>query len=183
MSDAAACSFEDILAIERRREALGMSKDALERLAGIARGHYRRLTAGSCNPQPRTIARLKLALQRFALKQSADTDADFALTVAYRLAVAMAAKAMDEDPRAIHRQDPGRRATHSPEWLRAAEVRRLAIYLMNTGCGFPQSDVARAAGMTRQAASLACRAIEEKREDRDFDRMLDELTAAVMGEW
>lgn len=183
MSEVLPSALSELLAIERRRTALGMTRTALERAAGLAGSYYSKLLSGACAARPGTLARLKMALQRFALRQSVESDDDYTLSVAYRLAVAMAAQALAEDPRIVQQELPGRRATQSAAWMRAAEVRRLAVYLMNAGCGFNQAEVARAAGMTRQAVSLACRALEEKREDKDFDRMLDELTAAVMGEW
>lgn len=181
MSRSAAELQAELRAIERRRKELALSKDSLERAADIARGHYHRLLTGHCRPRASTIVRLRLALQRSAAQQDASGGTS-PHSIAYRMAIALAAGAMGKDPVTVHGQDPARRATQSPEWRAAAEVRRIAIYLLNTAIGFPQATVARAAGVTRQAVWDACRAIEQQRDDQDLDRMLTELTAAITGE-
>lgn len=173
----------ELAAIEARRREIGIGKEALERLAQIARGHYGRLLGRDCLPRRGMIARLKLALQRHVLRQAADTDTDLLLTLSYRMAIAIAAHALDRDPAICQGQDPARRATASADWSAAAEVRNLAFYLMNSGAGMKQATIARAAGVTRQAVSLACQKLEDRRDDPKLDRLLDELTAAIMGEW
>jgi hypothetical protein len=173
----------ELAEIEERRVALGVSVSALERAASIGVNHYHALRSGDHQPRPALTARLKLALQRFKLRLSCAEDREFAVAVAYRALIAMAARELGEDPASVHAQDPGRRATHNPAWMRAAEVRRLAVYLLNAGCGFTQTDTARAAGMTKQAVSLACRAIEDRRSDEAFERLVERLTASIVGEW
>jgi len=182
MEDKATHARLQLRAIERRRKELHLTKDYMERAANLTRGHYYRLVVGHCTPRAATIARLRAALAN-ATKQRKPAVTEDEVAIAYRLAVTLVAMTMGRDPSSVHRHDPSRRATHNPEWMSAAEVRRTALYLLTSAVGLNQARAGQAAGMTRQAVSLACRAIEEKREDRDFNRMLDELTAAVMGEW
>lgn len=170
--------------IEARRQALGVSIDALERAAGIADGHYHALLGGAKRARHATLARMRITLQRLKLKQETGSEEDYRLAVAYRLCVALAARELGRDAAAVHRSDPGRRATHDAQWMAAAEVRRLAVYLMNCGAGFRQTEVARAAGLTKQAVQLAVKDIEARRDEgSELDRMLVRLTAQIQGEW
>lgn len=167
--------------IEVIRKDAGISKGELERAAGLPHSYYGKLLAGRFHPRPDVIARLNLALAR--CKRERDVSPSLLQTLAYRMAVAVAGHALGIQPSMVHGQDPARRATQSAEWMQAAEVRRVAIYLLNTAAGLGQSKVARAAGMTKQAVSLACREIEERRTDPAFDQLLDRLTADIQGEW
>jgi hypothetical protein len=164
--------------IEAARAQLGIDAARLEAAAGLQGYYYRRLLRGDFAPTPATLARLRTGLARCRARQ---TD-DRAMVLAYRLALALAAHVLGLDPARCQDQDPARRASFSREWMAASEARRLALYLLNAGCGFSQSAVARAAGMTKQAVSLACREIEDRRSDRAFDELADRLTAAIMGE-
>lgn len=174
---------EALREIELQRRLAKISIDALERAARIGRGHYRRLLRGLHKAGAGLVGRLRIALSRLKLRQSCDSDADFTMAIAYRMAVAIAAGGLERDPAEVHGQDPARRATQDPAWMRAAEVRRLAVYLMNTGAGFRQTDTARAAGLTKQAVSLAVREIEERRSDAGFDALVERLTISIVGDW
>jgi transcriptional regulator with XRE-family HTH domain len=169
--------------IEALRAAAGISKGDLERAAGLPHSYYGKLLAGRFRPRRDMIARLNLALARSRRQAEGNVSGGFLQALTYRMAVAVAGRALGVEPAMVHGQDPARRATQSAEWMQAAEVRRVAIYLLNTAAGLGQSKVARAAGMTKQAVSLACREIEERRTDAAFDRLLDRLTADIQGEW
>lgn len=167
--------------IEARRVELGIPVSDLERAAGTAQRYYSKCLDGNRSPGAGLLARLKLALQR--LKTARETDTSLQMAIVYRMAVALAAQALGRDAAEVLGSDPGRRATQDPAWMAAAEVRRLAFYLMNAGAGFSQTETARAAGVKKQTVSLAVRELEDMRENADFDRMLDRLTAQIMGEW
>lgn len=167
--------------IEQRRIELGISVCDLERAAGTAQRYYSKLRQETHVPSAGLVARFRLALIR--LKTARESDVNLPMMVCYRMAVAMAANALGRDPLAVHAQAPGRRATQDPEWMEAAAVRRLAVYLMHTGAGFRQTETGAAAGMTKQAVSLACKDVEDLRDDPEFDRLVDALTAQIAGDW
>jgi transcriptional regulator with XRE-family HTH domain/DNA-binding XRE family transcriptional regulator len=174
----------ELAEIEERRQALGIAKAALARAAGIAASYYSYFLLGNrVQPRPDMIARLRMALERLRRGQVSNSNRDYAVAVSYRLAVALAADALQVDAGLVHRSDPGRRATHSASWMSAAEVRRLACYLLNVGIGFTQADTARAAGLTKQGVCEAVRAIEDRREDPAFEALVEKLTTAIMGDW
>lgn len=216
--------MRDITAIldDARRE--GITPAALCRAAGTCTKTLWKIRAGKAAQTPVMLARLDLALARLKLGQAAHGESETALNVAYRAAMALAAKGLGEQPDLAARliapaalayaaghdasarksaadarlrqavgllaaspgqaaaANPGRRATGSAQWLAAAEARRLGLYLLNAACGFRQAEIARAAGMTRQAVSLAVRAAEERREDGAYDALAERLTAMVTGD-
>lgn len=172
--------------IERRRLALNVSRTELAVAAGIPLTYYSGfLIAGKRRPRETTLARLNTALSNIARKRGVDADfpPDFPLTVAYRLALIVAAHVLGHDAAAAQAADPARRATQCPDWMKAAEVRRLALYLLTSECGFSQSEVARAAGLTKQAVSEICKDMEAIRDEGSaFEAMVDTLRNWIMGE-
>ncbi len=181
--DQATAARLEIRAIERRRRELKLTKDHMDRAANLTRGHYHRLVSGFCTPRKATLARLRLATAEAANRQAPAKAEHEDLSVVYKLAIALVAQAMGRDAARIHAQNPQRRATQNPEWMEAAEVRRIALYLINTAVGRKQATAAEAAGVTRQAVHTACKAIEERRNEASFDRLLDDLTRSITGDW
>lgn len=175
--------YRELRAIEERRIELSVTRTELERLAGLASGYYSKLIAGRHSPRPGLISRFRIILKRLAAKQDGSSDADFRLSMVYSMAIALVAMVNHQDAVAIQQQVPSRRATQSAEWMAAVETRRIALYLLNTAAGFSQAEVARAARVTRQAVHIACREIEERRNEASFDRLLDDLTRSITGDW
>jgi chromosomal replication initiation ATPase DnaA len=60
-----------------------------------------------------------------------------------------------------------------------ARARQVAMYLAYTRLGLPFRDVGRRFGRDRTTVSHACRAVEDRREDGRFDRVMDGLERAV----
>lgn len=60
-----------------------------------------------------------------------------------------------------------------------ALARQVAMYLTHVSFGMNLSAVGRHFGRDRTTAAHACRQIEDKRDDREFDLMLDRLEFAV----
>ncbi len=60
-----------------------------------------------------------------------------------------------------------------------AQARQIAMYLMHVTFGFSLSAVGRHFGRDRTTAAHACRQVEDRRDDRDFDLLLDRLEFAV----
>lgn len=169
--------------IERRRMSLKVSRTDLERAANLSANYLSALIAGRRRPRKATLSRLNTALDNLRKARGRSDGADFALTVAFRLAVIVSAHALGHDPLAAQMADPARRATQSPDWMRAAEVRRLALYLLSSECGFTKTAVGDAAGMTKQAVSEVCKDLEAIRnEGSAFEQLVDTVRDWIMGE-
>ncbi len=106
-------------------------------------------------------------LQRLARR--AET---FAAMAAYEAAIAVISRRRGVSPEAV------RRVAARPQ--AAARARQEAIYLASVRFDLPIRALARAANLDVAACSRACRKVELRREDRDYDRILDELELELM---
>jgi chromosomal replication initiation ATPase DnaA len=62
---------------------------------------------------------------------------------------------------------------------RVALARQIAMYLVHIAFGLNLSEVGLYFGRDRTTAAHACRQMEDRRDDRDFDLLLDRLERAV----
>jgi transcriptional regulator with XRE-family HTH domain len=150
----------------------------LSRLSGLHPSHIGNIKSGNRRPKPATLARLKLVAVRLRTRQ---IEAPLAVVLTYRATLALASTVLGVDPAMAQNSDPARKLTGNAEWRSAANARRLAQYLMNTAMGFRQVEVARAAGVTKQAINQAMREIEDEREKGDFDQLVKTLEDAILG--
>lgn len=142
--------------------------------AGIGtRTYYDALSGKTEAPRGDTLARLNHALARFNLSFAGDKG-PISVHAAYKMALVIAAAQLKADARAVMFSDPARKATADKEWLAYARVRRLAYWICNQMAGFGVTDVARAAGVTKQAVSNAKKELEDD-EDPEIQRVLQHL--------
>ena len=167
--------LDDILAPLEGR--VGLSEVA--RVAGVSSSHAYALRRGHHVASPATVARLRFAVSRLQRRQD---ETGMLAACCWRLTLALAAVALGADPSDAQASDPGQRATADVRWQQASAARQLACYLLNTALGLRQAEVARLAGVTRQAVSLMVAAIEERREDVVFDALVERLDAWLTGE-
>jgi hypothetical protein len=66
-----------------------------------------------------------------------------------------------------------------PEWRRAVYARQLALYLTNTTLNVPQAWLADVVGLNRAGVCLALKAIEDLRDNGDFDVRIDLIAAEL----
>ena len=62
---------------------------------------------------------------------------------------------------------------------KAARARQVAMYLAYVAWGWTMARVGAAFGRDRTTAGYACKLVEELRDERGFDRMLDQLEACL----
>jgi len=61
----------------------------------------------------------------------------------------------------------------------ALRARRVAMYLAYVALGWQQERVGHVFGLNRQTASIACRRIEDARDNVELNTLLDELECAI----
>ena len=93
----------------------------------------------------------------------------FATESACTIAKGVVAMVLEED---LGRQDRRTRA--------AAFARQIAMYLAHVGFGLSMADVGRAFGRDRTTVVHACHLIEDRRDERRFDDLLDHLEQAAL---
>lgn len=153
---------------------MGISIDRLAAAASITERGYRLCRAGQRAAGSDTIGKLATALNRFRLGFGAEAG-QLAPHAAFRVCLVLAAFYLNSDPKIALSTDPSRRANADPAWAKAAQVRRLAIWIANGQLGFGGADLARAAGLTKQAVSAAWRAIEDDDELSALRSQIEEV--------
>lgn len=158
--------------IKRRKISVG----DVERVAGFGRDHLRQLRIGRRSMSRDTEVRIRLAIARI---QRGDRHHDGQqAAAAYRLALATVARKMGVEPRLVLEADPSKRATADQAWLQAAKVRRVALYIANVYLNVPQAELARAAGMSKAAVSIAMNEVEEMRDSAELEQLLAPIEEA-----
>jgi transcriptional regulator with XRE-family HTH domain len=168
----------EIQTIERRRKAMGLSRERLCASASVGRETYRAALNGR-PAKAATLARLNDALRRFRIGFAGEASA-IAPKAAFAGCLVFATFALDQvnpfqSARAALTSDPSRRATSDPAWLRAARIRQLGYWIANGCMGFRTSDIARAAGVTKQAVSSGISDVEDDPELAAVCRQIEEV--------
>ena len=147
------------------------------RLADMHPVNLVQLSSGRRKATPLVLSRLRLALARMKARASDGPAAEFCL---YQSLLAHAAEALGLPVAEVRASDPAAKV-RTPAARAAAQVRWLAFYLMCVGYGLRGVDVARAAGVSKNAVSLALKEIELKRDtDTAFAQMLEGLEQTLM---
>lgn len=165
----------EIYEINRRRAVMKITISELCRQAGVGVRTYHDALAGTCTMRPATLAKLAAALDRCRRANAGSGPAGN--QAAYRAAIVLAAMLTKADARAALAADPAAKASANPLWLAAAQTRRLAFWIANGQLGLRVTDIARAAGVTKQAVSSAIRELEDDDdpETRKARRQMEEV--------
>ena len=147
-------------------------------------GYRKALAAGRARPA--TLARLTAALaaaRRRAGRAGAEAEAMRARVVALRAgAAALVAAHYGVTPAEALDGAQGEERTGCARWRAGAHARQAAIYLVHVTLGLSQADLGRALGLSRVAVCLACRAVEDRRDDPALDRLLAGAERLLKGE-
>lgn len=168
--------------LDLARLQAGLSVHALCTEAGIADSTWRRI---KMRPDQRgnvlTYRRLWTALER--LKRRGETkkgDHEF-LVQTFKGYVAAAAQTLGvpiEDALLFDHRD---NKPKDPVWLSASRVRQAAIYLTCIEHDVGASQLASAIGLTKQAISKARHAVEDRRDDPEFDFLIERIGQMMTG--
>lgn len=180
--------MNSIADIDQALKDAGLPEAVVVREAGLGESYLRLIRLGARQVTPRTARRLGLAIAEIKRRQKL-TDSErksdgrkpweSRCAAQYRLAVSLVAVAVKVSPRFILDADPARRATADPQWLRAAHLRRIALYIANQFLNVPQADLARAASMSKANVCVTLKDIEDARDtDDELARILDAVEEA-----
>lgn len=162
---------------EMRRRQYDISMAEIERMAGVASRYLYKCLKGHKQPSPAMIMRLNHALSRI---RRGERQADERMPSAcYRLACAHVALFYGVSSEVILSADPAKRATADKDWMLAAALRRRALYVANIMLGVPQAELARAAGMTKAAVSIALNDVEDERDNPEVNRLFAQVEEAL----
>lgn len=157
----------------------GVSLARLARFAEIHPSELSRLANGKRTASPGTLNRLKIAIQRLKAGATKGSQSDF---VNFRMLLTRASLALSLDPVKV-RAANSFKMDRSDFARKAAKARWLAFYLMNVAFEVRAVQVAWAAGVSKNAVSLALREIELMREtDPAFDGLVAALETELVGD-
>lgn len=128
--------------------------------AGVGTRTFYEALNGEKEMRASTLAKLNMALGRFKRAYGGEKG-PLTIHAAYKASLVLAAAHLKADARNVIFSDPSRKATANKEWMEAARVRRFAYWITSNMLGFGPSDVARAAGVTKQAVSTAIKEVED----------------------
>lgn len=173
--------------IDAAIRSAGLNEGDVLRAAGVEARYLSQIRRGRRAFTSTMARRLQLAIaelkriQKLAEREK-DTDGktpwQSRAAAQYRLCISFVAHASGVRPRFILDADPGRRATADPQWLRAARLRRIALYIASQYLNIPQADLARAASMSK---ANVCKALQDLEEIREGDPEISRILAAVEG--
>lgn len=157
-----------------RRYAI--AEGAVERLAGFSRGFLGQVRKGRRGLSKPMEVRARLAISR--LRHGDRTPGGEFAAAGYRIALSIIADKAGVSPGAILTADPAKRATADAAWLAAAKQRRLALYVAHIYLRIPQAELARAAGMSKAAVSIAMNDVEDLRGEPETEALLGAIEEA-----
>lgn len=162
--------------LEKTLDGLSGSQSEVLRLANLPSNYLHRLLNDQVRLTRAALQRIRLAAAR-ARRRDLAPDGQRAAS-AYRLAVAIVGHQLGVSPAEILSADPAKRATADPAWLAVARQRRLALYVAHIYLGIPQAELARAAGMSKAAVSIAMNDVEDLRGEPETEALLGAIEEA-----
>ena len=183
--------FDTALAeVERAIQRSGIPEGEILRAAGMCTRHLNKVRRGDFALSARGVNRIKLAidrLRRAERQEAGERETDGAtphkssIAAQYRLALAIVHAVTGLKATHVLDQDPGKRATADPEWLAAAQARRLALYIANQYLNIPQAALGRAARLTKSGVCLAIQELEDMRDHDEVRRVIELVEGAFAG--
>lgn len=170
-----------IASLEKKRKAQRLSQGRLADQAGISESTYRRVLKSADQVSPALLDRLERALAHLLQVPRVDLLEKALVLSAYRGFVAVLCDHFHVTPADVEDADPRAGATADPHWRACAHVRQAAIYLTNTALGLKQRRLAEVLALTPAAVCLALQAVEDRRDDPDFDAVLRRAAKTIAG--
>jgi transcriptional regulator with XRE-family HTH domain len=167
--------------IERLRVEAGLSHEALARACDVSVKTWYRWRRGEAAAGP-ALARMRTVLLRLTGKPDQMDALHRALFGQYWAIAVLVAQQLDVPVQVLRDNPPGNRATANPQWMAAARVREISIYLLNTAHGAPQALIARSLGMSPAAICQTVAKIEERRDsagEMTLTRIVETLESMV----
>lgn len=172
---------ERIAVLEKKRQAQKLTQARLADQAGMSESTYRRMIKSPGQASGGLIDSLERALLHLLQGSRVDLIEEVLIKSTYRGFVAVLCDHFHVTPDDVEEADPRAGATADPHWRACAHVRQAAIYLTNTALGLKQRRLAEVLELTPAAVCLALRAVEDRRDDPDFDMALRRAAKTITG--
>lgn len=175
--DSASSSVKRVEQINRARSAAGISHEELCRRAGAGSRNWFRVLRGDQEASDGLLKRLEQAVTGPRDQKPVQIIKAF-----HRLVMQLVAARMQFDIVTLLETDFTVQRPSNPQWLRAARIRQMAIYITAVELQVSNADLGRAIGDTRANIKFARDAIEDRRDDgNEIDQVLNAVTLQVKG--
>lgn len=154
-----------------------VSDAEIVRAGGFHVSYLSRLRGGKVRVTRKTLQRINHAISRVKKGDGAPTAVR--ASGSFKLAVCLVAQWAEVSPGFILSADPKKRATADPDWLRAARLRWIALYICVIHLHFSQAAVATAAGMSRANVCRSLADLEEQRGEPEVEKVLTAVEEAL----
>lgn len=168
---------EAVHGIDRRRAEIGLTHEAFCQRARISFWTWRDLRRGAFAPTRKMLVRLETALA----SEPPPAKPPAVIKSYHRLVMRMLAQALGRDPDAVAGVDLTVQRPQVPDWLEAARINNMAIYLTTVELEVENVAFARALGISREAVRKARARVEDLRDDPAIDALLTTITQQVRG--
>lgn len=165
-----------VVAINKARIEAGFSHEQLCIRAQVSVRNWYRLLKGEQEPSAQVLGSLRKGLGEFTTAKPPQVIASY-----HRLVMMMLANELQFDVVALLQTDFSVQRPHVAQWLAAARIRNLAIYLTTVELEVENVEFARALGLSREAVRKARNKVEDLREDPATDDLLNRVAMMVRG--
>lgn len=161
-----------VLKINRARIAAGMSHEELCRRACAGSRNWFRILRGEQTASNELLSRFEAALAEPRSTKPVQVVASF-----HRLVMQALARHQDFDIPTLLATDFTVQRPFNPQWLAAARIRQMAIYITAVELQVGNAELGRALGLTRANIKYARDEVEQRREDGNE---VDQALTAVL---
>lgn len=161
-----------MVAINVRRLAAGLTHQELCKHAGVDLNSWHRLRRGEHAPKNETIQKFDNALKNGPSPKPPQLIASY-----HRLVMVMIAAELNFPLATLLATDFTAERPQVQEWLEAARIRAMAIYITTVELEVKNADMARALNVTREAIRKARNRVEDMRDDNAIDALLSRVRA------
>lgn len=163
-----------LAALETKRKERNITQKDMCLSAGVDLRWYLRCLQNQ-NATADMYKRLNRALSRIAGKPEMFAKGARSVFIAYFPVCALVARDLRIDIELLHQHPPAQKATNNPDWLAAAQLREVSVYLLNTVLNIKQAEIAHALGVTPAAVCQICKKIEDKRDEPELGAIIDKI--------
>jgi hypothetical protein len=167
--------------LEEKRKKAKVPQALLASMAAMSLRSYTYLLADPDRAATAIVDRLERAFDRLGKAPRTDLLEVELVRATYRGFVVVLCDHFDVTPDDVAGADPRAGATADPHWRACAHVRQAAIYLTNTALGLKQRRLAEVLELTPAAVCLALQAVEDRRDDPEFDAAIRRAARTITG--
>lgn len=163
-----------VVAINKARITAGLSHEGLCSRSQVSVRNWYRLVRGEQEPSDLVLGRLRKGLGEFTTAKPPAVIQSY-----HRLVMILIATEQKFSVAALLATDFSVQRPQVPEWLQAARIHNMAVYVTTVELEVENAEFARALGISREAVRKARNKVEDLRDDPVIDELLSRVRQQV----